>query len=74
MRQRECVTGRVLRLAKLLEVWRLEGDSWLRLGSWRGDAQVRAEPFDAIELELGALWRSEPERAFESSDRRRSSK
>jgi Uma2 family endonuclease len=43
-------------LAKLLEVFRLKGDKWLRLGTWRGDARVRAEPFDAIELELGALW------------------
>jgi Uma2 family endonuclease len=43
-------------LAKLLEVWRLEADKWLRLGTWRGDARVRAEPFDAIELELGSLW------------------
>ena len=48
-------------LAKLLEVWRLEegkpsGGQWLRIGTWTGDALVRAEPFDAIELELAALW------------------
>jgi Uma2 family endonuclease len=43
-------------LAKLLEVWRLEGDKWMRLGTWRGDVLIRAEPFEAIELELGALW------------------
>jgi Uma2 family endonuclease len=43
-------------LAKLLEVWRLDGDKWLRLGSFRGDAVVRAEPFEAIELDLAALW------------------
>ncbi len=43
-------------LAKLLEVWRLEGDKWLRIATWTGDALVRAEPFEAIELELGALW------------------
>jgi len=23
---------------------------------WRGDKVVRAEPFDAIELDLAALW------------------
>jgi hypothetical protein len=28
----------------------------LLLASWRDDAVVRAEPFEAIELELGALW------------------
>jgi Uma2 family endonuclease len=43
-------------LAKLLEAWRLEGDRWLRLGSWRGDARIRVEPFEAVELELGMLW------------------
>jgi Uma2 family endonuclease len=43
-------------LAKLLEVWRLEGEKWLRLRTWHGDARVRAEPFEAFELELEALW------------------
>jgi Uma2 family endonuclease len=43
-------------LAKLLEVWRLEGKRWLRLGTWEGDAHVHAEPFEVFELELGALW------------------
>jgi Uma2 family endonuclease len=47
-------------LARLLEVWRLEdgkhGGQWLRVGTWTGEALVRAEPFDAIELELAALW------------------
>jgi Uma2 family endonuclease len=43
-------------LAKLLEVFRLEGDKWLRLGTWQADAHVRAEPFEAVEIELGALW------------------
>lgn len=43
-------------LARTLEVYRLQGREWLRVGAWRDDAKVRAEPFDAIELELGALW------------------
>jgi hypothetical protein len=43
-------------LAKLLEVYRLESGRWLQLGIWRGDASVRAEPFDAIEIALAALW------------------
>jgi hypothetical protein len=29
---------------------------WLRAGTWTGEALVRAEPFDAVELELAALW------------------
>jgi Uma2 family endonuclease len=43
-------------LARTLETYRLDGGRWLLLASWRDDAVVRAEPFDAIELELGALW------------------
>lgn len=39
-----------------LEVFRLEATSWLRVAVWRGSQSVRAEPFDAVELELGALW------------------
>ncbi len=41
---------------RTLEVSRLTDGKWLRLGVWSDDALVRAEPFDAIELELGALW------------------
>jgi Uma2 family endonuclease len=43
-------------LERLLEVFRLEGAQWLLVGTWHGDVSVRAEPFDAIELELAALW------------------
>ncbi len=43
-------------LAKTLEVYRLAGKEWLRVGAHRDDAKVRAEPFDAIELELASLW------------------
>jgi Uma2 family endonuclease len=39
-----------------LEVFRLDGDSWRMIKTWRGSATVRAEPFDAIEIELGGLW------------------
>jgi Uma2 family endonuclease len=43
-------------LARLLEVFRLEGARYMLEGTWRDAASVRAVPFDAIELELGALW------------------
>ena len=43
-------------IARTLEVLRLESARWSLLGTWRDDARVRAEPFDAIELELAALW------------------
>lgn len=39
-----------------LEAYRLEGAAWLRLGTWHSEARVRASPFEAWELELGALW------------------
>ena len=30
--------------------------TWNLLGVWRDDAHVRAEPFDAIELDLALIW------------------
>ena len=41
---------------RTLEACRLDGDRWTILGSWRDDAKVRVEPFEAVELELGGLW------------------
>ncbi len=40
------------------EVLRLhpEQGRWLLAGAWEGRCMVQAEPFDAIELDLGALW------------------
>jgi Uma2 family endonuclease len=43
-------------IARTLEVLRLEQSHWSLVGVWRDAARVRAEPFDAIELELEALW------------------
>jgi Uma2 family endonuclease len=43
-------------LARTLEVFRLEGGFWLLVTAVSGERGVRAEPFDAIELELAALW------------------
>ncbi len=42
--------------AQTLEVLALDGDSYRILDVVGGQALVRAVPFDAIELELGALW------------------
>lgn len=42
--------------ARLLEVFRLDGAHYALEGTWRDGAGVRAPPFDAVELELGALW------------------
>jgi Uma2 family endonuclease len=43
-------------IAETLEVYRREGDKWVLLDTFEGDAVIRAEPFDAIELALAELW------------------
>jgi len=43
-------------ITKTLEVFRSDGTAWVVVGTWREDARVRVEPFEAIELELGSLW------------------
>ncbi len=45
-------------IQRTLEVLRLDGESYRVLGTWRDAARPRAEPFDAIELELGLLWQA----------------
>jgi hypothetical protein len=42
--------------ARTLEVYRLADDRWLLLETHEDAARVRAEPFEAIELELARLW------------------
>lgn len=44
-------------LWRTLEVFRLHEGKWLSIATHVGDAHVRAEPFDAIELDLSLLWR-----------------
>lgn len=39
-----------------LEVYARQNEQWLLLGSYGGDARVRAVPFDAIELDLSSIW------------------
>jgi Uma2 family endonuclease len=43
-------------LARTLEVLRREAGGWTRTATHSGDAPVRAEPFEAVVLGLGALW------------------
>jgi Uma2 family endonuclease len=43
-------------VAQVLEVYRLERGAWHVVGVHAGDAKVRAEPFDAIELDLVDVW------------------
>jgi Uma2 family endonuclease len=44
------------RNAKTLEVVRLDADAWRLVTTRGGDERVRAEPFDAVELDLALLW------------------
>ena len=44
-------------IARTLEVLRLDGPTYRLAAAWRDEAKVRAEPFDALELELAAMWR-----------------
>lgn len=43
-------------IARTLEVLRLEREKYVIMGTWADDAKVRAEPFDAIELDVAVLW------------------
>ncbi len=43
-------------LAETLEVFRRDGATWRLAAVFGGDEIVRAEPFEAFELRLGALW------------------
>ena len=41
---------------RILEVFRLEEGRWVLIGQYEGDAAIRAEPFDAVELDMGQWW------------------
>ncbi|WP_223783283.1 Uma2 family endonuclease [Myxococcus sp. AS-1-15] len=43
-----------------LEVYRRGNRGWARVGVHEGSARMRAEPFDAVVLDLGELWLQEP--------------
>jgi Uma2 family endonuclease len=43
-------------LLQTLEVWRLVSQRWSLVAVHEAGARVRAEPFDAVELPLAALW------------------
>jgi Uma2 family endonuclease len=42
--------------ARTIEVYRLADSRWLLLATHEGAQRVRAEPFEAVELELAPLW------------------
>jgi Uma2 family endonuclease len=42
--------------ARTVEVYRLADGRWLLLATHEGPQRVRAEPFEAVELDLAPLW------------------
>jgi hypothetical protein len=43
-------------IARTLEVYRLDGERWVVAGTHVGTEPARAEPFEAIELEVARWW------------------
>ena len=46
-------------LERTVEVYRLQGEQWLLVSAHEGDEWMRAEPFDAVEIDLVSLWGEE---------------
>jgi Uma2 family endonuclease len=53
--------------AQSLTVSKLQDGRWLELGTYGGNEKVRAEPFEAIEIDLSAWW-EDVEEAAESDE------
>jgi len=45
-------------IAETLEVYRLDGGGWRLVASVAGQTKLRADPFEAMELDLANLWTS----------------
>lgn len=43
-------------IERYVEVFRRQDTTWVRVGSWTGEAPARIEPFDAAEIDLEAVW------------------
>lgn len=43
-------------VVQTLEIYRLEVDHWILVATHGANAKVRAEPFDAVELDLALVW------------------
>ena len=41
---------------RTVEVYRRDGEFWVRIGVWSDDEKARIEPFDAVELDLSRWW------------------
>jgi hypothetical protein len=43
-------------IERFVEVFRRQDDTWVRVGTWTGETPARIEPFDAVEIDLTAVW------------------
>ena len=43
-------------IERFVEVFRRLDGAWVRVGAWTGDSPARVEPFDAVEIDLAAIW------------------
>lgn len=43
-------------IERFVEIFRRSNGAWIRAGSWTSSAAARLEPFDAIELDLDAIF------------------
>jgi Uma2 family endonuclease len=55
-RERVAYAWLVEPLRQTIEILRLESERWSLLATHSTDERVRAEPFEVIELDVGALW------------------
>jgi Uma2 family endonuclease len=46
-------------IARILEVYRLDGGQWVDVGAYGGEELVRAEPFSAVEMDMSQWWLEE---------------
>ncbi len=44
--------------ARTIEVLKLSGQDWVVAGTFGGDGEARVQPFDAVAIDIGALWDS----------------
>jgi Uma2 family endonuclease len=52
-------------VVRTLEVYRLDGGQWVDAGAYGGTESVRAEPFAAIEMDMGQWWIAGEEETLE---------
>lgn len=44
--------------ARTIEVLRLSGQDWMVAGTFGGDGEMRVPPYDAVAIDVGAVWDS----------------